>query len=108
MKLQGRTLEQVAAAYALGTLSRGACRRFESLLMRDITARRAWQQWEERLSRLTPDIPPVRPPDNGWPTIEKHLEQRPSPRGRARIPWLLAAALVVGVAFVLVWTKIRS
>lgn len=108
MKLQGRTLEQVAGAYALGTLSPRARRRFETHLSHDITVRRAWQQWEARLSTLTPDIPTVRPPDRMWESIEKRLIQKKSPAlARSRLVWLLAAALVAGIAFVMVWRKVR-
>jgi anti-sigma-K factor RskA len=108
MKLQGRALEQIAGAYALGTLSRGARRRFESLLLRDIDARRAWQQWEQRLSVFTPDIPTVRPPDGGWASIESRLQQKRPRRARSPLRWLLAAALLVGVALAAVWWKVRQ
>jgi anti-sigma-K factor RskA len=107
MKLQGRLLEQVAGAYALGTLSSRARRRFESLLLRDVDTRRAWQQWEQRLSQFTPDIPPVRPPDHAWPSIEKQLQQKSPPRAAPQLRWLLAAVLVVGIVFVVVWREVR-
>jgi anti-sigma-K factor RskA len=107
VRLQGQRLEQVAGAYALGSLSPRASRRFEALLLRDIAARRAWQQWEERLSTLTADIPPVRPPDRTWRAIEQRLQKKPSMPGRSRVRWLLAAVLVAGAALVLVWTKVR-
>jgi RNA polymerase sigma-70 factor (ECF subfamily) len=99
VNLQGRALEYVAAAYALGTLNPRARRGFEKRLAHDIAARRAWQQWEERLSMLTPDIPPVRPPDNAWATLEKRLEQKMAPHvRRPRGRWLLVAAVIVAIA----------
>lgn len=107
MRLQGRALEQVAGAYALGTLSPRTRRRFESLLLRDIRIRRTWQQWEERLSEFTADIPPVRPPDRAWASIEKRLEQKPPARAKSQLRWLVATALMVAIALVLVWTKVR-
>jgi anti-sigma-K factor RskA len=106
MKLQGRALEQMAGAYALGALSARARRRFESLLLRDIQIRRAWQRWEQRLSGFTADIPPVRPPDRSWAAIEKRLDQKPPRRARLPQRWLLAAALIAGIA-VLIWWKVR-
>ena len=107
MKLQGRALDHVAAAYALGTLNLRARRRFEALLLQDITARRAWQQWEARLSALTPDIPPVRPPDHAWAAIEKRVDPKPAPRARSQIRWLLVAAVVAAITLVMVWRKVR-
>jgi len=106
MKLQGRALEQVAAAYALGTLSSRARRRFECLLQRDIQIRRAWQQWEQRLSEFTADIPPVRPPDRAWADIEKKLGRKPPRRTGNPLRWLLAAALIAAIS-VLVWWNVR-
>ena len=103
MKLQGRALQQVAAAYALGSLTPRAGRRFESLLAQDLAARRAWQQWEERLSGLAREMPPVRPPDHTWQAIEQRIAP-PPPRARAPNRWLLIAALVLGAA-VLLWIK---
>ncbi|MEO8315036.1 MAG: hypothetical protein ABI645_09600 [Pseudomonadota bacterium] len=107
MKLQERALQLVAGAYALGTLSPRSRRRFEALLTRDIVARRAWQQWEQRLSALAPDLPPVRPPDKTWQAIEQRLEQQSPPQAKSPLRWLLAAALVVGIACVVVWRKLR-
>jgi anti-sigma-K factor RskA len=107
MRLQGRALQQMAGAYALGTLSPRARRRFESLLLRDIQIRRAWQQWEQRLWEFTPDIPPVRPSDNTWAAIEKRLQQKELPRAKSPLRWLLAAALIVGIACLTLWWKLR-
>jgi anti-sigma-K factor RskA len=107
MKLHGRALEQMAGAYALGTLSDRARRRFELLLLRDVGIRRALQLWEQRLSALTPDIPSVRPPDQGWAHIENRLQQRQPRRAKSPLRWLLAAALLVGIALAAVWWRVR-
>jgi DNA-directed RNA polymerase specialized sigma24 family protein len=107
-KPQNRTLDYVAAAYALGTLGLRTRRRFKALLMRDIAARRAWQQWEQRLSTLTPDIPTVRPPDNAWRAIEKRVDPKTPPRTRSPMRWLLAAVVIAAIALVLAWRKVRS
>jgi anti-sigma-K factor RskA len=103
MRLQGRALDSVAGAYALGTLSGRARRRFESLL-RDMAARRCWQQWDERLTALATDLPPVRPPDAAWSQIEARIT--PAPRSGWMSPrrWALIAALVLGFAVVVVMT----
>jgi len=106
MKLAGPVLEQVAAAYALGTLGERARRRFEALLARDIGARRAWQEWEQRLSALTPELPSVRPPDTAWSAIEQRLQGRPRVPTPSRARWMLAAALLLAIAVVL-WTGFR-
>jgi len=108
MKPEGRALDQLAAAYALGALSPAATRRFEALLQRDIDVRRAWQRWEQHLSALTPDIPTVRPPDDGWTRIETRLRQKTAPRAKSSpLRWLLAAALIAGAAFVAMWWAVR-
>jgi DNA-directed RNA polymerase specialized sigma24 family protein len=106
-KPQDMALGYAAAAHALGTLSPRARRRFRALLMRDIAARRAWQQWEQRLSTLTPDIPTVRPPDNAWGAIEKRVDPKTPARARAQVRWLLAAVVIAAIALVLVWRKVR-
>jgi anti-sigma-K factor RskA len=104
MKLQGRALQQVAGAYALGSLAPRARRRFEALLERDLMARRAWQQWEERLSGLARDLPPVRPPEAAWLSIAQRVEPAPR-RAQSSRRWLLLAALVIGIAVLLLWRR---
>jgi anti-sigma-K factor RskA len=103
MNLHGRALEYVAGAYVLGTLSPRACRRFEALMKQNITARRAWQQWEERLSGLALNVPPVRPHDRTLPNIlarvQKHA-QRPKRFTQGR--WALVAAIVLALAVALI------
>jgi anti-sigma-K factor RskA len=102
MNLQGQALQQVAGAYALGSLGPRARRRFEAILARDLMARRAWQQWEERLSALAQDLPPVRPPDKAWQAIEQRIGPKPPSRAWTR-RWALIAALVLAAAVALVW-----
>jgi anti-sigma-K factor RskA len=102
MNLQGQALQQVAGAYALGSLGPRTRRRFEALLARDLMARRAWQQWEERLSALAQDLPPVRPPDKAWQSIERRIGPRRQSRAWTRRGALIAA-LLLAVAVALVW-----
>lgn len=101
MKLAGKALDYVAGAYVLGTLPLRTRRRFESLLRQDVSARRAWLQWEERLAGLAADVPPVRPADATLPTILARVQPRAA-RGRiGPRRWALVAALVLGVALTL-------
>jgi anti-sigma-K factor RskA len=106
MKLQGRALQQLAGAYAVGSLSPRTRRRFEALLERDLSARRAWQQWEERLSDLVPPLPPVRPSEHTWQRIESRVGTKPQPRRNTSRSWVLLAALLLGVAAVLILARI--
>lgn len=101
-KVPGHTRDYAAGSYVLGTLSSRARRRFAFLLRHDITARRSWQQWDERLAGLAPELPPVRPPDDAWTRIEARIV--PAPRSRWMTPrrWTLLAALVLGFGVVVV------
>jgi anti-sigma-K factor RskA len=106
MKLAGKALDYVAGAYVLGTLPVRARRRFESLLRQDLSARRAWLQWEERLAGLAADVPPVRPSDATLPAILARVQPRAS-RGRiGPRRWSLVAALVLGVALTLLVVRL--
>jgi RNA polymerase sigma-70 factor (ECF subfamily) len=104
----GLAQEYVAGAYALGTLSPRARRRFESLLRHDIEARRCLQRWDERLVGLAPELPPVRLPDAAWSQIEARIVQAPPSRWMSPRRWALLAALVLGFAVVVVLTRGRG
>jgi len=103
-KLQGGAREYAAAAYALGILGSRARRRFATLLRHDISARRSWQQWDERLAGLAPELPPVRPPDDAWTRIEARIVPPPRSSWMTSRRWALLAALVLGFAVVVVLT----
>jgi anti-sigma-K factor RskA len=105
MKPQGETLQHLAAAHAAGILSGRARRRFEAILERDPAARRAWHQWEERLSGLVPPLPPVRPSAQIWQRIESRVTAKPATRKAAPRAWVLIAALIVGSAAVLILAR---
>jgi anti-sigma-K factor RskA len=99
MKLQGKALEYVASAYALGSLTSRARRRFEELLLHDIMVRRAWQRWEQRLSDLAPDVPPVRPEADTLPRILARIQKPVTRRsGFTSRHWVVLAALVLVAA----------
>ncbi len=101
VNLQGQALQQLAGGYALGTFSARVSRRFEAMLARDVAARRAWQQWEERLSGIARETPPVRPLEKTWQAIESRLEQKAPARARLPRIWWLVIALLLSVALVL-------
>ncbi len=105
MRPQGRVLQQLAGAYAVGALSARTRRRFEALLERDLAARRAWHQWEERLSDLVPPLPPVRPSGETWQRIESRVEPKQQPRKRMAYRWVLIATLLLGVAAVVILAR---
>ncbi|HXC60604.1 MAG TPA: hypothetical protein VN645_14910, partial [Steroidobacteraceae bacterium] len=98
MKLEGRALDYIAGAYVLGTLPLRARRRFESLLRQDLSVRRIWLQWEDRLSGLAADVPAVRPSDATRSAILARVQPRAARRQIGPRRWALAAALVLAAA----------
>jgi anti-sigma-K factor RskA len=97
MKLQGQKLESVAGAYVLGTLPLRARRRFEKLLREDVNARRAWLQWEERLSGLGEPAAPVRPAAGTLQAILVRIGAGGARHGVVARRWAVAAALLLVV-----------
>ena len=73
-------LDQLAAAYALGTLRGGARRRFETLARRSATIRAAALIWQERFASMTELQLTDAPSPNVWKRIENllHNPQRPA------------------------------
>jgi len=106
MKLTGKALDYIAGAYVLGTLPLRPRRRFESLLRQDLTARRAWLQWEDRLAALAADVPPVRPADSTLPAILARVQPRSARGQMGPRRWALVAALVLGVALTLLMIRL--
>jgi anti-sigma-K factor RskA len=94
-----KAVDQLAAAYALGTLAGPARRRFESALRVHPHLARAVAAWDARLQPMAQRLAPVPPSPALWTRIEQRLFKVP-----ARLPfwkrWLSpvpAAALAVGV-----------
>src|SRR5262245_24159824 len=77
--------DQLAAEYALGTLSSPERRRFERLMSHDRDLRDLVQGWELRLNALAESVPPVEPPAHVWDEIARRIAMEPSP-ARARAP----------------------
>lgn len=71
--------DQLAAEYALGTLSGHERRRFERLMSRDRDLRDLVQGWELRLNVLAESVPAVEPPAHVWDEIALRSAMAPSP-----------------------------
>lgn len=106
-----RLVEQLAAAYALGTLAGPARRRFETVLQTDLRAARAVADWNRRFAPLGARLPPQPARDALWQQIERRSFGAPEasapPAAAARRRWsrwlgallspLPGAALVTGL-----------
>ena len=82
MNLQDKPdlLEQLAAAYALGTLRGGARRRCESMARQSATVRAAALIWQERFASMTELQQTEAPSANVWKRIENLLRAQAAPR----------------------------
>jgi len=81
--------DRLAADYVLGTLRGPALRRFESLLPAHPALRQSVQGWQERLSVLAMDVPPVEPSPQVWVAIQRRLfsDAATQAQGPARRWW---------------------
>src|SRR5262245_2579839 len=109
--------DQLAAEYALGTLSDADRHDFERLLSGDRDLRKLVEDWELRLNLLAESAPAVEPPAHVWDEIGRRIAIAPAPptvgegwldrlwdsigfwRGAAALATATAAALVLYVAF---------
>lgn len=93
--------DALAGEYVLGTLHRGARRRFEALLQRRPLLQEAVRQWEKRLAPLTEVAGETKPPPGLWTAIESRLG---TPRLDAAAPiarwwrWLGVASTTLALA----------
>jgi len=72
-------LEALARAYALGTLSPRAERRFAQAIAQSPAAAQAVARWREVLGTLELGAPPALPPSDAvWSNVQKRLFERPS------------------------------
>lgn len=71
-------LDQLAAAYALGTLRGGARRRFETLARQSATVRASALIWQERFASMTELQASDVPSANVWKRIENLLKVQPA------------------------------
>jgi anti-sigma-K factor RskA len=70
--------DQLAAEYALGTMSGPERRRFERLLSGDRDLRDLVQDWELRLNLLAESAPAVEPPAHVWDEIARRIAPAPA------------------------------
>jgi anti-sigma-K factor RskA len=103
MKYSDRSLQELAAAHALGTLRGRARARFERLCRDLPAADAARRHWEDRLLPLALATPAQRVAALGWSAIRLRLEELTPSHGTAhtapvRVPRWVAAACIVGLA----------
>jgi anti-sigma-K factor RskA len=67
--LKPQRLDELAAEYVLGTLSRASRARMARLARGNETVAAALRSWENRLLPLLESLPPVSPPGRVWPAI---------------------------------------
>ena len=79
-------LDALAAAYALGTLSPLARRRFAHVAQTDTAVAGAVRAWENRLSPLAEGAPPITPSPRVWRVIALRLGLEPN-RPPVAGPW---------------------
>lgn len=98
-------VERLSAEYVIGTMRGAARRRFEAVMAGHIPLRRAVQRWEQRLFRLSMQLPPVQPPAHVWAQIERRIAPAPTtvprPIRSGTAAWQAIAAGITAVAVVL-------
>jgi anti-sigma-K factor RskA len=74
--LKPQRLDELAAEYVLGTLSRAGRARMARLARGNETVAAALRAWENRLLPLTESLPPVSPPERVWPAILSRIRDQ--------------------------------
>jgi anti-sigma-K factor RskA len=109
VKLSLDAAQQLAAAYALGTLRGRARRRFERMAREDDALRSLADRWQEQLAALATDVPSIEPPARVWREIESRISPSPADRSSTSSAWRALAFLAGGLATVLfaffIWTS---
>jgi anti-sigma-K factor RskA len=107
VKLSVNAAQQLAAAYALGTLRGPARRRFERMAGEDETLASLTRSWELALAPLAEQAPSVDPPSRVWRDIESRIApraSRPAPEGSFwRSFGLIAGGLATVLLAFFVW-----
>lgn len=101
-KLSADLAHALAAEYVVGTLRGAARRRFEAIARADPATAAILRRWENELTPLAGQVPPVEPPARVW----KEIESRIAPRASASAPlalgfWRSFGLMAGGVASVL-------
>ncbi|MEO8151788.1 MAG: anti-sigma factor [Rhizobacter sp.] len=92
--LRPERLDRLAREYALGTLSGGARRRFERVLLQAPAAGRAVAAWQERFTVLSAGLPPMEPRHAVWRGLEQRLFAPPRKSGDW---WRMLGGALAGV-----------
>jgi anti-sigma-K factor RskA len=110
-------LQALARDYALGTMTGGARRRFERLLLESPLARATLAQWQEELATLARSTPPMQPRAEVWQSLSQRLGLPGSKTAIASQPswWQrlvsgpvlggVAAGVLVGMVGTSVWLQ---
>jgi anti-sigma-K factor RskA len=103
LKLSANAAQQLAAAYALGTLRGPARRRFEEMARADEALASLMRRWELALAPLAANVPSVEPPVRVWREIESRVA-RPDTRNLQPVTspfWRPFGLIAAGLATVL-------
>jgi anti-sigma-K factor RskA len=104
VKLSLNAAQQVAAAYALGTLRGAARRRFERMARDDDTLRTLVDRWQQEFATLADNVPTVDPPARVWREIEARISPaRSAPSSYWRAFGLVAGGLATVLLAFFVW-----
>ncbi len=107
-------LEQLAAAYVLGTLRGPARGRFDRLCLQSDQAAAALRRWEDRLMPMLPVLMPVTPNKKVWGEIARRVHSQSVAPGRGVRTWrwavasALALSLIVGISIHLLNPSLQS
>lgn len=96
--LHPERLDRLAREYALGTLTGGARRRFERVLIEVPLAARVVARWQQRFDVLAAAVPAVHPREQVWQGLQQRLfAVREAPGLWQRLQSLLAPRVLGGV-----------
>jgi anti-sigma-K factor RskA len=95
--------EEVAALYALGSLSVEESRRFEEQLRGDADLQALVRDLQDTAAHLAQSVPQHEPPPHVWERLahamrEKSASEQPARGLPAWLPWALAAGLAIAVS----------
>jgi anti-sigma-K factor RskA len=93
-----RLRDRLAAEYVLGTLQGRARQRFARLLHADADIRNSVRDWEARLLPFAEHLPPVKPPERVWRTIQARLFPQEKRGAFASLAWWRGLALAASLA----------
>ena len=101
MKLSANAAQQLAAAYALGTLRGPARRRLEEMARGDEVLASLMHRWELALAPLAENVAGVDPPARVWRAIESRISPSTAYRQPFTAFWRPFGLIAAGLATVL-------